>query len=244
MHRGDAGGGVSGYEMSNLAPAETGLPFAVFVWPRGNAQHGARVMVTVPPWGAHPEATYSVEPFAFVAGTEWLSADQAALLRVWIALNTRVLEDFWTGRILYSRDLSAQIVPLDSAPPADHREAVVALRASAPMIVQIHWHDGRYVLTVLRLTSDTAKIARRFRALGFTQPVVVGVDAPSDGILLWRATHYPGDPDSPFLRGDEEWITGREAFRYPYNAIAAKIAVRQAHEAAARERPEDEAGEG
>lgn len=225
------GGGGSGYE-ANLSPAETGLPFTVFMRPHRATQHGARVMVTSPPWGVYPEAFYRVQPFEFVSGKDWLTADQTALLWAWVELNERVLEDFCAGRILF-RDFSAKVVVLGGASPADYRAAVAALRVIVPKVRAIHWRDGQYWLTLKRLPLNPEKITYRFGTQGFSQPIVIDVEEPSGAVLLWRATqkYRPDARNTPMPHGDE-------AFRRAYAAVAAMIAAREAREVAPREPPE------
>lgn len=83
------------YEMASLPPHQTGLPFAVWVSPRGGAKHDARIKVTTPPYGSHPEAVYQIRPFGFVEGQRWLSSQQEQELEAWVALNEAPLVDFW-----------------------------------------------------------------------------------------------------------------------------------------------------
>jgi hypothetical protein len=173
------------FEMSNLAPDETGLPFTVFVSPRGRARHGPRVKVTVPPWGSHPEAVYSLQPFKCEAGTDWLSGPQKQLLQQWLHLNQKVIEDFWNGVIHYDRELRAKVIPLHGAPPSNSREAIAALRASAPKVKEIYWHESSYILVFDRFAPNGGKLNQRFSSLGFSQPVKIVTATPSEGMRLW-----------------------------------------------------------
>lgn len=91
------------YEMANLYPEDTGLPMTVWVSPRGNARHDARVKVCrvhgnrmVP----DPDDTAVValwpEP-RLIEGT--LRADDLGPVLRWAAANRDVLMDYWEGRI-------------------------------------------------------------------------------------------------------------------------------------------------
>ena len=177
------------FEMSNLAPEETGLPFTVFVSPRGGAPHGPRVKVTIPPWGAHPEGVYSIEPVECIAGVDWLSAHQKGLLQAWIGLNKLLIEDFWEGRIHYDRELRAKLLPIGDAPPGNSLQAVATFRAITPKVQSIRWHEGSYVLTFNRYTPSAEKVRSRFSELGYEQQVAVGTVAPAEGIVLWQASN-------------------------------------------------------
>ena len=174
------------FEMANLRPADTGLPFTVFVSPRGGAQHDVRVKVTIPPWGAHPEGIYGLRPSVHhEEGDDWLTRRQKALLNQWAQLNMQALVDFWEQRILYDDDLKERLVSIGDAPPGDHRQAVVALRAIAPKVRMIRWFDQTYHLIFDRYAPRPDKIEPRFRQLGFQQPITVQLIDPARGVVLW-----------------------------------------------------------
>lgn len=89
------------YEMANLYPEDTGLPMTVWVSPRGNARHDARVKVCrVHGNRMVPDDTAVVglrpEP-RLIEGT--LRADDLAPVLRWAAANRDVLMDYWEGRI-------------------------------------------------------------------------------------------------------------------------------------------------
>ena len=89
------------YLMSNLFPADTGLPMVVWVSYRGHARHDARVKVC----REHGDtiqhdnmASVAVRPEPrLVAGD--LSAADLALVSQWITLNAEMIIDHWDGRI-------------------------------------------------------------------------------------------------------------------------------------------------
>jgi hypothetical protein len=87
------------FEMANLYPRTTGLPMTVWVSPRGNARHDARVKVSR---GAgdrmvlEDAAVVGIRPVPSVIEGELGAAEFAAVAR-WIELNREVLLDYWNG---------------------------------------------------------------------------------------------------------------------------------------------------
>ncbi|MBV8072600.1 MAG: hypothetical protein JO270_22040 [Acidobacteriaceae bacterium] len=92
--------------MANLSPARTGLPFVVWISPRGNAQHDIRVKVSRGP-AAHNFVTVALRPLRVIGGE--LSAQDLELLRRWVELNWDVLRGYWDGSIQYTEDAIAQL---------------------------------------------------------------------------------------------------------------------------------------
>jgi hypothetical protein len=177
------------FEMSNLKPTDTGLPFTVFVSPRGRAKHDVRVKVTNPPWGAHPEGIYGLRPSVhFEEGEDWLSRRQQVLLNQWAQMNMQALVDFWEERIIYDDDLKERLVSVGDAPPGDYRQAVAALRAIAPKVRMIRWFDQSYHLIFNRYAPRPEKVTARFQQLCFQpHPITVQVTDPAKGVVLWSA---------------------------------------------------------
>ena len=94
------------FEMANLRPAMTGLPFVVFVSQQGGARHGPRVTISpLPRYHPSEATTITLEqrPLGSVA------APDLARLRQWIEFNRPVLEAYWDGRIAFTEDMLAQI---------------------------------------------------------------------------------------------------------------------------------------
>ena len=92
------------YEMANLQPEETGLPFVVWISPKGGARHGARVKVSDVPTTSESKASVSIPaPVEVKAGK--LSKDELDVLTKWIDLNREALMDFWDGRIQYTSQI-------------------------------------------------------------------------------------------------------------------------------------------
>jgi hypothetical protein len=87
------------YEMANLYPRTTGLPMTVWVSPRGNARHDARVKVSrsggermVP----EDTAVVGIRPVpALLEGN--LGSEELEAVRRWIELNRDVLIAYWEG---------------------------------------------------------------------------------------------------------------------------------------------------
>ena len=99
------------FEMTNLRPATTGLPFVVFVSQRGAARHGPRVKVSpLPRYDPEQAVTVTMESPPRALGS--LAGRDLELVARWIELNRPVLEDYWTGRIEYTEDLLERIKPL------------------------------------------------------------------------------------------------------------------------------------
>lgn len=101
------------YLMSNLSPRLTGLPFVVWISPRGGARHDVRVKVSPGPKAQPGEfVTVSVRPGVEIVDGE-LPPGGLRLLRRWIELNREVLVKFWEGEIEYTEDALQQLRPVD-----------------------------------------------------------------------------------------------------------------------------------
>src|SRR5213080_1540672 len=92
------------FEMANLVGKRTGLPFVVWISPRGNARHDVRVKVS-----GHARAipsemvSVAIRPNVHVMEGE-LSGTELALLRRWVELNRDVLLRYWDGDIDSTED--------------------------------------------------------------------------------------------------------------------------------------------
>src|SRR5712691_11424343 len=102
------------FEMANLRPERTGLPFVVFISQKGGARHDVRVKVA---HGAKVRAsemiTVAVRPNVRVIRGALDPADLARLAE-WIELNRDVLIDYWNGNIEYTEDAISALKPLPS----------------------------------------------------------------------------------------------------------------------------------
>jgi hypothetical protein len=89
------------FEMANLSPNRTGLPFVVWISPKAGAPHDVRVKVSKGPKD-HPSELISVaiRPDVQVVGGGNMSASDLALLKKWIEVNQDVILKLgWRDRI-------------------------------------------------------------------------------------------------------------------------------------------------
>ena len=97
--------GQATYDLANLRPGTTGLPFVVWISQRAGARHDVRVKVAhSPKVTVAAMGTYALRPFRHVEGPP-LAAPDEALLRRWVVLNEAALVDFWDGKIEYTEDV-------------------------------------------------------------------------------------------------------------------------------------------
>jgi hypothetical protein len=105
--------------MSNLTPADTGLPMVVWVSVRGYAQHDVRVKVNTTHGSktspTQPMAIFRVRPTPGMITGYVPPADERAVER-WVALNEAVLVDYWESRIS-TKEMLQQIQPLSPPVP-------------------------------------------------------------------------------------------------------------------------------
>jgi hypothetical protein len=93
--------------MSNVQPADSGLPFVVYISEK-QGRHDVRVKVGKPP---NFTASVSVRPSVeVVAGA--LSNRELELVRQWIELNREVIVAHWDGQLASSRDVLNALKPL------------------------------------------------------------------------------------------------------------------------------------
>jgi hypothetical protein len=97
------------FEMANLNPKKTGLPFVVWISPRGNARHDVQIKVSAGPRAVPSEmATVAIRPeVCIIEG--FLNPTDIQLLRQWIELNQEVLIRFWDGDIAYTDEVLEQL---------------------------------------------------------------------------------------------------------------------------------------
>jgi len=100
------------FDMANLRPERTGLPFVVFISQKGGARHDVRVKIA---HGAKVRpsemVTVAVRPnVRVIRGV--LDPDDLARLAEWIDLNRDVLVDYWNGDIEYTEDALSALKPL------------------------------------------------------------------------------------------------------------------------------------
>ena len=106
--------GQAAFEMANLRPERTGLPFVVFISQKGGARHDVRVKVARGAKVRPSEmTTVGVRPKPRVIRGA-LDPDDLAQLAEWIELNQAVLVDYWNGDIEYTEDVISALKPLVS----------------------------------------------------------------------------------------------------------------------------------
>jgi hypothetical protein len=100
--------------MASLSAGLTGLPFAIWISPRGNAQHAVRVKVSLRPKMVPSEmaSVTVVAPIQEIGNERQLSGEQLKLLRRWIELNREIIVEFWNGEIEYSDEAIAPLKPI------------------------------------------------------------------------------------------------------------------------------------
>jgi hypothetical protein len=87
------------FEMANLVQRDTGLPFVVWISPKGNARHDVRVKVSRSPRAVPSEmVSVAIRPNVHVVEGK-MSASDLKLLSKWVELNRDVLVRYWDGDI-------------------------------------------------------------------------------------------------------------------------------------------------
>ena len=97
------------FTMSNLPGRLTGLPFVVWISPKGGARHDVRVKVSAGPRAKPGQfVTVAIRPKVRVVEGR-LAAAELALLTRWVELNRKALVEFWDGGLEYTPDVLAQL---------------------------------------------------------------------------------------------------------------------------------------
>lgn len=101
------------FEMANLPPKRTGLPFVVWISPKAGAPHDVRVKVSKGP-KVHPSELISVaiRPDVHEVGSKKMNTHDLALLKKWIEANQDVIVKYWDGEIEYTEDAIAALKPI------------------------------------------------------------------------------------------------------------------------------------
>jgi hypothetical protein len=108
--------------MANLSPRLTGLPFVVWISPRGNAHYGIRIKVSPGP-RAKPEEMISVaiRPMVRVIEAD-MAAEDFELLSRWVDLNHDVLIRYWDGDLAYTEEVLASLRAIGEAPETNEEK--------------------------------------------------------------------------------------------------------------------------
>ena len=100
------------FDMANLRPERTGLPFVVFISQRGGARHDVRIKLARAAKVRPSEMiTVAVRPVPRVIRGS-IGAREFALVRKWLELNGDVLVGYWNGVIEYTEDVMDALKPL------------------------------------------------------------------------------------------------------------------------------------
>lgn len=97
------------FEMANLSPKRTGLPFVVWISPKAGAPHDVRVKVSAGPKAGPSEfITVALRPEIRVIGGE-MRTDDFERLKAWLELNRDAIIRYWDGEIEYTEDAIAAL---------------------------------------------------------------------------------------------------------------------------------------
>ena len=87
------------FEMANLFPKHTGLPFVVWISYRGGARHDVRVKVSRNAKAMPAEMiSVAIRPTVHIVEGS-MDSGELDRLREWIERNYRTLMDYWEGEI-------------------------------------------------------------------------------------------------------------------------------------------------
>jgi hypothetical protein len=104
--------GQASFDISNLRPERTGLPFVAFVSQKGGARHDVRIkLARAPRVRASEMITVAVRPVPRVIRGS-ISGREFDLVRKWVELNSDVLVRYWNGAIEYTEDMMELLKPL------------------------------------------------------------------------------------------------------------------------------------
>jgi hypothetical protein len=102
------------FELVNIRPELSGLPFIVWISEKGGARQDVRVTISPGPRVREFSATIAVRPqIEVLAGA--LSPRDLHLVRDWIDLNRDTIIRYWNGDILYTDEALAALKPLPRA---------------------------------------------------------------------------------------------------------------------------------
>ena len=113
-HAADDTDGQALFDMANLRPERTGLPFVVFISQKGGARHDIRLKIA---GGAKVRpsemVTVALRPnIRVIRGL--LSPDDLDQLTQWLELNKDVLIQYWDGDIEYTEDAISALTPIST----------------------------------------------------------------------------------------------------------------------------------
>ena len=98
------------FEMANISPKRTGLPFVVWISPKAGAPHDVRVKVSKGPKVQSTDlVSVAIRPDVHVVSGGKMTAHDLALLKKWVELNQDVIIKYWDGDIEYTEDAIAAL---------------------------------------------------------------------------------------------------------------------------------------
>ena len=101
------------FEMANISPKRTGLPFVVWISPHAGAPHDVRVKVSKGPKVHSSELiSVAIRPDVRVVSGGPMSPQDLTLLQKWVELNRDVIVKYWDGDIEYTEDAIAALKPI------------------------------------------------------------------------------------------------------------------------------------
>ena len=108
-----AGASEGLFDMANVSPKRTGLPFVVWISPSAGAPHDVRVIVSRRPRVHSSELiSVAIRPEVRVVSGGKMSPQDLALLQKWVELNRDVIVKYWDGEIEYTEDAMAALNPI------------------------------------------------------------------------------------------------------------------------------------
>jgi hypothetical protein len=104
--------GQASFDIANLRPERTGLPFVVFISQKGGARDDARIKLARAARMRSAEMlTVAVRPIPRLIRGK-INSREFDLVSRWIELNRNVLIDYWNGDIEYTADALNAIRPI------------------------------------------------------------------------------------------------------------------------------------
>ena len=101
------------FEMANISPKRTGLPFVVWISPNAGAPHDVRVKVSRGPKVHSSDLVpVAIRPDVHVVSGGKMSPQDLTLLQKWVELNRDVIVKYWDGEIEYTEDAMAALKPI------------------------------------------------------------------------------------------------------------------------------------
>jgi hypothetical protein len=107
--------GQATFDMANLRPERTGLPFVVFISQKGGARHDVRIKLARAAKVRPSEMlTIAVRPSPRLVRGK-MTSHEFDLVRRWIELNRNILVEYWDGIIEYTEDALNAIKSIDDS---------------------------------------------------------------------------------------------------------------------------------